>query len=136
MSLSSEYGYILVVIEADRVTSCVRNWPNCINSKFRMECGRSTSTKSKRDIVRGLVNGAPVTDVTLQITIIILMEYSMISFCLTEQLKTHKIFMQLNFTWASKYHPRKTAAINAPCNTNKINRNMFFLSFFLLCEQK
>lgn len=56
---------ILVVIEADCVTSCVINWPNGINNKLIVGCGRSTSGISNRDTVRGFGSGAPVTDVIL-----------------------------------------------------------------------
>lgn len=56
---------IRVVIEADWVTSCVRNWPNCMKSRFNVEWGRSASWIRSLEIVLGFDNGPPVTDVNL-----------------------------------------------------------------------
>lgn len=50
-----------VVIEDDWDTSCVRNWPNCMNNKLYCGCGRSASCSSSRDTVRALGNGDPST---------------------------------------------------------------------------
>lgn len=54
--------HLLVRIDADCVTSCVINWPNCMKSRLMVGCGRSTSRRRIREMVRALVNGVPSTD--------------------------------------------------------------------------
>lgn len=56
----------LVRIDADWVTSCVRNWPYCMNNKLIVGCGRSVSRKRLREMVRAFGSGDPVTDKCLE----------------------------------------------------------------------
>lgn len=64
-SWSPDKTNLRVLIDDDKDTSCVRNWPNCIKSKLSVGCGRSASFINTLDMVRGFFNGSPVTDVNL-----------------------------------------------------------------------